>query len=506
MDNIKSFLLTSTILLASCFALVPSVSFAADKAVSVENSAQEKPKGKKKSNKNPEKKAAKKENSQQEKTAEANNTVSTDADDGSKIKEALEYVYQNHPQIKAQREALKAVDEGVSQAISGFRPDVSASYSIGRDRAGDSSQTWDYDDTRSRGLTVTQPIFNGGGTIAGFMTAKEKVKAARAELSATEQQVLLNAVVAYTDVVEKQSVLELNQKNVDVLQKQLDATNARFKAGELTVTDISQATARLARARSDERQALGDLEAAKATFKRTIGHDVDGKITMPPVPSGIPNSFSEAKEQARQNNPILEAARRNENAAENNVYVHGASILPSVNLQGTMTRADTGSSSAIGHLDSDAVKLNVSIPLYQSGAEWSRLREARNLAQQAKFNALDTNEAVVESVNIAWENYNTSKAIIASNKAALEAAETALDGVRKENEFGVRTILDVLDAEQEAFIARVGLIRAARAEKLQSYRLLAAIGKLTSRDLGLKVETENPKEHYNSVKYQLLGL
>ncbi len=426
--------------------------------------------------------------------------------DDTKFKEVLEYVYANHPKIKAQREALKVADEGVSQAVSGFRPDVSANLSKGRERTGNVAETWNYDNTKSRGLTVTQPIFSGGGTVASFLTAKESMRAARAELSATEQQVLYDAVVAYTDVVEKQSVLELNQQNVAVLQKQMDVTNARFKVGELTLTDVSQAKARLAGAQAGERQALGDLEASRATFRRTIGHDAESKVAMPSVPSGIPQSLNEAKELAQRNNPILKSARHSEKAASDNVYVHGATLLPNVSLQGTMSRSDGNSLSALNKIDQDSVKLNVSIPIYQSGAEWSRLREARNLAQQAKFNSLDTNESVVESVNLAWEAYNTSKAIIVSNEAAVSAAETALNGVRKENEFGVRTILDVLNAEQETFSARVNLIRAVRTEKIQAYRLLATVGKLTSKDLNLKTNIEDPKEHYDSVKYQLLGL
>ena len=431
--------------------------------------------------------------------------ANTDSDD-AKFKSALENVYSNHPQIKAEREALKVAEEGVSQAISGFRPDVSANFSKGRERVGNTAETWNYDDTKSRSLTVNQPIFSGGGTVASYMAAKNRMKAARDTLASTEQQVLFDAIVAYTDVVEKQSVLELNQKNVEVLQKQMDVTNAKFKVGELTLTDVSQAKARLALAQANERQALGDLEASHATYRRTIGYDVEGKIAMPDVPSGIPVSLGEAKEWAQYNNPILKAARHNEKAANNNIYVQGATILPSVSLQGSMVRSNGNSLSALDRVDQDAIKLNVSIPIYQSGAEWSRLREAKNLARQAKYNAMDTNESVVESVNLSWEAYNTSKAIIVSNEAAVEAAETALNGVRKENEFGVRTILDVLNAEQETFSARVNLIRAVRTEKLQAYRLLATVGKLTSNELKLNTQVEDPKERYNSVKYQLLGL
>lgn len=383
----------------------------------------------------------------------------------AKFISALEYVYANNPKIKAQREAVKVADEGVAQAVSGFRPNAAVNFGRGRERIGNAAETWDYDDAKSRSLTVNQPIFSGGGTVASFMSAKKRVKAARANLSAVEQQVIFDAIVAYTDVVEKQSVLELNEKNVEVLQKQMDVTNARFKVGELTITDVSQAKARLALSQANQRQALGDLEATKATFKRTIGYDVIDKIFLPSVPSGIPMSLEEAKDLAQSNNPALLTAHYNEQAANDDVYVRGSAILPTVNLQGTMSRADGNSLSALNKINEDAIMVNVSIPIYQSGAEWSRLREARNLAQEAKFNKLDTNMSVVENANISWEAYNTSKAIIVSNEAAVDAAETALNGVRKENEFGVRTILDVLNAEEETFSAKVNLVKATRTEK-----------------------------------------
>lgn len=426
-------------------------------------------------------------------------------DGNAGLKSALEFVYENNPKIKAQREALKIIDEGVNQALSGFKPSASANLSKGRGRIGDANDTWNYNNSKSRSLDVEQPIFSGGSSIAGFYTAKDKVKAARAELSALEQQVLYDAVVAYTGVVESQAVLELSQKNTDVLKHQMEVTQARFDVGELTQTDVAQAASRLAIAQANERQSLGDLEISKATFRHAIGYDVPDKITMPSVPQKLPETITQAKEIAGENSPILEAARHNKSAAENNVFVSGAALLPNVSLQGTMSRAD-GVSNNINSLDSDAIKLNISIPLYQSGAEWSRLRAARNAAEQAKFNEIDSNEAVAESVANAWESYRTATAIITSNDATVKAAQTALEGVHKENEFGIRTILDVLNAEQELFSAQVSLVKATRNEKIQAYRLLATIGKLTSKELELKTNAENPKEHYNNVKYQLLGL
>ena len=430
--------------------------------------------------------------------------TNTPASTDPQLKSALEFVYENHPALKAKREELKAIDEGVSQAISGFRPTVSANFSAGKLDTEYNYTPLNSYTPKSSSVTATQPIFNGGGTLASFYAAKDKMKAQRADLSALEQQTLYDAVVAYTDVVEKTAVLELNQKNTDVLKKQLIATKAKFDAGMLTITDVAQAESRLAAAQSSERQSLGDLAVTRAIFRRVIGYDAPSKVSLPPIPAGIPENIGQATEIARKNSPILESAKHAQKAAESNVFVNGATILPSVYLQGVMS--DTkGISPTVTQQKSNSITLNLSVSLYQSGAEWSRLRAAKNQAEQAKFNTMDTNAAVVESVTQAWEDFNTASAIIAANESEVKATDTALKGVQKENEFGTRTVLDVLNAQAEAFTAKVSLIKASRAEKVLAYRLLATIGKLTSDELKLQTEVPSPKEHYNDVKYQLLG-
>ncbi len=420
---------------------------------------------------------------------------------------ALVYAYQNQPQLKAEREALKITDEGVAQAVSGFRPTANANYTAGRGRNNDNDNTWFYSNSQQRGLTVNQPVFRGGSTVASYISAKDRVKAGRAQLEAIEQQVLLNAVIAYTDVVQKQSVLEVNQNNVDVLTRQLKATQARFDVGELTRTDIAQSQARLASAQAAERQALGDLAASQASFKRVIGYDAPSPILLPPVPNILPENIDQASLWAQQQNPTLEAARHLEKATASDVNVNTGAILPAVDVQGTMSRRDNATAGIFraGNNDNDQLLLNVSIPLYQSGAEWSRARAAKNVAQQAKFNAIDTQQSVMENVNRAWQDYNTAKAVIASNEQAVKAAQIALDGVREEHLYGTRTILDVLDTEQSFFTARVNLVSATVAEKQQAYRLLAAVGRLTAKDLKLAVDLIDPKSHYDKVKYQLIG-
>jgi outer membrane protein len=428
-------------------------------------------------------------------------------ENAEQFRNALASVYANHPQIKAEREAVKAADEAVSQAVSGFRPNIALGYERGRQRVNDANQRWEYGDISDKSLTVSQPIFNGGESLADFQAAKNRVKAARAQLLDTEQQVFSNAIVAYTDVVSKQLVLKLNQNNVEVLHKQFDATKARFDVGDLTRTDVSQSEARMAKAEADERQALGEYETAKVTFRRIVGYDPPDDLQMPPLPAKLPPSLIQASTLAQVANPSLEAAKFLERAASSDVMARTAAVLPDVTLQGSMSRGDRLSSfSGIRRNDDDSIVLNVSIPLYQSGAEWSRIRQARNQAQQARFATIDTHDAVVENVTRAWHDFHTAQAVITSTQESTKSAEVALEGVRQENQYGVRTILDVLNAEQEFFFAKVDLVRAQTAEKTQAYRLLATMGKLTAQDLGLPVTLYNPKEHYDSVKYQLIGL
>lgn len=420
------------------------------------------------------------------------------------LREAMAYVYEHHPQLMAEREKVKSIDESFAQAVSGFRPDVSADYGKGRERRSSNGAPWGYGDTETKGLTVTQPIFSGLDTVASMKSAKQRVKAARADLVALEQQLLFNVVVAYTAVVEAQSVLELTQNNVDVLDKQREATQLRFDVGELTRTDVSQSEARLAAAKADEQQAVGDLAIARADFERAVGYPPPEHVKMPQVPDAIPATLEEATTLARAASPVIEAARHREKAFASDINVQTGSLLPDVNLQGTMRRSE-GGNIFTSRYDTDAITLNVSIPLYQSGAEWSRLRQAKKVANQAKFSTMDTILAVQQDVTSAWQNYVTAQSVIVSTEAVIKASDTALEGVRVESDYGVRTVLDVLDAEQEFLNAKVNYVRATRNHKIQAYRLLASVGKLTAHELSLPVNLYEPKDHYNNIKYQLLG-
>ncbi len=412
---------------------------------------------------------------------------------------ALANVYDTHPQLKAQRETLEATDENVSQATSALRPNVGATYAYGRvGTQRDNSGT-----AETKALTATQPLFVGGA-LSGIKGAKQRVKAGQAQLTALEQQVLFDAVVAYSNVVNRLAVLQVNQNNVDLLNKQYLATKSRFEVGEITRTDMAQAQSRLATAKANERSSLGALDVDRATFRRVIGFDAPDSLKLPPAPADMPQSLEAAQQEATANEPTLSAAQELEKASKSDVSVYKGAILPSVNVAGSLRDVDN---STVGGVQgtSNAVTLNVTVPLYQSGAEYSRVRQAKDLAQRAKYVTMDTKNAVIETVTQAWENYVTAGAVITSNEEAVRAAKTAMNSIQQENKFGTRTILDVLNTQQDMVNAQVSLVNARVAERQASYSLLQAVGRLTAKGLHLPVDINDPNQHYDKVKYKLIG-
>lgn len=426
-------------------------------------------------------------------------------EDTDLFKDALSATYQNNPRIKAERQKLQGTDENVNQALSGFRPSAGITYDRGRKRTDFGGAGWNYADVNDTTIRAEQPLFRGFGTISSYRAAKQRVKAGQADLMAVEQAVLLQAITAYVDVVSNQSILELSRNNKDVLEKQLQASKDRFEVGEVTRTDVAQSEARLSQARTDVIESEGQLISAIAAFERTIGFKPEGALNLPDHAPELPASLQEALNQARDANPQLLSALRNYKASDYDITTNISTILPRVSLIGQMT--DQKSAGLLGNskLEQDSVIVNFQIPLYQSGAEYSRVREAKAIARQQKHNAMETELSVEEGVTRAWEDLETSIATITERNDQINAAEIALDGVKQEQEYGARTVLDVLDAEQELFSARTNLVRAQRDRTVATYNLLVTLGQLSPEALELGVASYDPNEHYEDVKWKPIG-
>jgi outer membrane protein len=443
------------------------------------------------------------------------------------LQEALALAYANNPTLLAARAQLRAVDENVPQALAGWRPTVvlsgAAGYAeatarqpavtpVARDRFGNvvdpggvrfSNYVDISRDTLNLNATITQPIFRGGRTVASTRRAENQVLAQRARLLATEQQVLLDVVNAYVNLIRIQEEVRLNTNNEQVLTRQLQATNERFRVGEITRTDVAQAESRLAGARAQRALAEGQLQSARATFQRLVG--VAPQRLVPPQPLTPPvRSQAEAGQLAAVNNPNVVAALFDEAAARDLVDVQFASLLPQVSVQGQVFRIDNNLQRGTRTTGSQ-VTANVSVPLYQGGAEHALVRQARQLAQQARQVVDDQRRAATQQASQAWETLASARAQVEANRAQIRAAEIALDGVQREAIVGSRTTLDVLNAEQELLNARVALVRALADVVNGSHALAAAVGRHTARDLALPVQLYDMEAYYRAVRDRWFG-
>ena len=423
------------------------------------------------------------------------------------LADALALAYETNPELAAQIAALRATNEGVPLALSGFRPTIEAFGSAGVEWQNvDPEPLSDPDELTtpgSIGITLSQPIFTAGRVDADVSSAENTVLSSRATLLIIEQSVLLAAATAFMDVVEAQAVLELNINNEDVLQRQLDATQDRFAVGELTRTDVSQAESRLAGAVADRIGAEGSLRTVRAEFERVIGMP-PGLLLAPQPLQGLPTSLDETVALAEQNDPAILQAVFAQRAAEDDIDVARSELYPTLSLEGSVSRSFEPSA-GIDTTDVATVTAQLRVPLYQSGAEYARIRQARELASQARIDIETSRRQAIETAVTAWEALTTARATIESFLSQVRSAEIALDGVQQEAQVGSRTVLDVLDAEQELLDARVSLVRSQRDEVVAGFAVLSAVGQLTARDLGLPVEYYNVEADYDAVRDALIG-
>ena len=309
-----------------------------------------------------------------------------------------------------------------------------------------------------------------------------------------EQSVLLDAATEHMNVIRDQAVLELNINNEQVLRRQLKATRERFKVGEVTSTDVHQAQARLARVTADRIQSEGDLVNSRAGFLNSVGEP----------PMDLPTSVMEAVKIAVNNDPNVIAAEFDERALQDNVDEVRGELLPTLSVEGTASRSFE-SSSEESRSDVYEAKAVLSVPLYQSGAVYSRLREAKQDAAEQRLKTDQAQRDAAENSTIAWQALQTARARIVSYVIEVEAAQTALDGVKHEATVGSRTTLDVLDAEQELLDASVNLVRAERDEMVAIFELKTAMGQMTASLWNLPVRFYNPDAHYREIRNKWFG-
>src|SRR5262245_11313621 len=384
---------------------------------------------------------------------------------------ALVLAYQNNPTLNAQRASVPATDEGVPEALAGYRPRVTFNGSVGSlytDTLGKSA-TLNPDYTqlsgtvtpRNYGLTATQTLFNGFQTPNRTRQAESQVQAAREALRVTEQATLLNAVTAYMNLLRDAAILDLQRRNVEVLQEQLRQTRDRFNVGEVTRTDVAQSESRLAAGRSQVLSAEATYTASVATYRQVIGVQPGRLAPGSPVDRFSPNTQAASIGVGTATHPAVTSAQYGVDAALLQVKVAEGALYPTLALQGNVQQSYETSLLGLKTFNASLIG-QLTVPIYQGGAEYSLIRQAKETLGQRRLDLDTARDQVRQSVVQAWGQLEAAKANIEATQAQVQAAEIALNGVREEARVGQRTTLDVLNAQQELVNARVALVSAQR--------------------------------------------
>ncbi len=423
------------------------------------------------------------------------------------IFEAMGSAYTNNPTLQAQRAYVRAVDENVAIAKSGYRPTLSVvgSYSDSHVH-NDVVEVQDgYDE--SVAAVVNQPIFNGFSTRNSVKAADAAVKAEQSNLYNVEQQVLLSASTAYLNVLRDESIVKLQKNNEKLLKKRMEETKERFNVGEVTRTDVSQSEARYSQARSDRIAAEGNLAASKAVYVQVIGHEPEGLEEPVGIADMFPKSIEDAVNYARSNNYALKAAKDALNAQSYTVAANTGALLPQVNFEATAARGQTQSyTTKDPETNSFKWGVNMTVPLYDAGENRAKIRQSKYKKWQAQEAVMEAERNMVSSVSSNWEYMVSNQAKIASVKDQIRAYAIALDGVQQEEALGNRTVLDVLDAYQSLLNSNVEEVQARRDYYVSGMQLLLSMGRLTAKDLNLSVDLYNAEEHSEKTAGRWLSL
>ncbi|BDI59823.1 TolC family outer membrane protein [Qipengyuania nanhaisediminis] len=412
------------------------------------------------------------------------------------LREALAAVYNSNPTLEGARASQRASDEDVNvQRALGLPSATATATHIEFLRKSANSFT-----APSRNLGINAqlqvPIYSGGAVRNGIAAARERVEAGRADLRATESAIFAQTVAAYMDVLRAEALAQLADNQVDVLRVTFESTSDRFEIGDLTRTDVAQAQSRFALAEGDLRTAISNLVAARETYIELVGRAPVDLQAPPPLP-GLPQTAGEAVATALENNPDLIAAKERADAAGYDYEVAGSGRLPTVGLFANYDYSDffgtLGGPIASDFAQSETTAnagVRVTIPLFQGGLPAARQRQAGARESAALEQVIATERRVIQQTRAAYASWRASNAVIASSLAAVEAAELSLEGVRAGNSIGNRTIIEVLNAEQELLSARAQLVTARRNAYVAGFSLLAAMGRAEARDLNL--ETGGP--------------
>ena len=427
------------------------------------------------------------------------------------IEAALVRAYQSNPQLNAQRATVRATDENVPQALSGYRPKVaitaSAGYQYG-DALSNFGTAIDFHGATpptSVGATATQTIYNGNQTANKTRAAESQVSGAREGLRVLEQTILLAAATIYMDYLRDAAIVEVQRSNVRVLEQTLKQTRDRFNVGEVTRTDVAQSEAQLAAGKTQLLAAEATLTTTKANFRRIIGNEPEALAPGSPVDRFLPATLPGAVELSLIENPNVTAAMYGIDVSYLQVKLNEGALLPTVTMQASVQQAYQQNVTSPRTFSASALA-QLSVPIFQGGAEYALIRQSKETVAQQRLVLEQTRDQTRANTVTAWGQLVAGKAQVASAQSQVTASEIALNGVREEAKAGQRTTLDVLNAQQALVNARVALVTAQHDRVVASYAVLTAVGRLSPQVLNLPTNVYDPSVHYQQVRDSWYGV
>ena len=422
---------------------------------------------------------------------------------------ALVKAYVGNPDLNQQRAGVRATDENLPRATAGWRPTAGVTGQFGYnylDTVQPGSRLHGSTAPTSVGLTVTQNLFNGDRTLNGVRQAESNIFGSREFLRNTELNTLQNGATAYMNVLRDTAILDLRRNNIVVLEEQLRQTRDRFNVGEVTRTDVAQAESSLATGRSDYFTAQANLQTSIANFRQVIGEEPRRLEPARTIESLLPRNLNSAVQLALAEHPVIQAAFHAVDAAALQVKLVEGELYPSLNIVGNVQHQTAYLGIHNATFLNGSVVGQLSVPIYTGGEVYARARQAKESLGQARLQADLQRDAVRAGVVSTWGQLESARAVIQSSRAAVKAAEIALEGVREEAKVGQRTTFDVLFQQQVLLNARVTLVTAQRDRVVASYAVMGAIGRLSAANLNLNVTRYDPTVHFDQVKDKWIGL
>jgi outer membrane protein len=430
--------------------------------------------------------------------------------------DAIDLAYKTNPTLQQQRATQRALDEEYVQALAQIRPTLSASAADNYQRLSENTYTYQpgafSTQYQNAGVNLTQPLYTGGAATQAIRAAERDVQQGRQQLRAVEAQIMGTVVQSYMDVIRDAEALRINQENLTVLQQQLQETTAEFDVGQLTRTDVSQAEARLAASQASLSAAQAQLQISRANYAQVVGQ-APGELAPPPALPGVPSTFDAALDVAQQSNPNLLAAQYAEEAARSRVGQARAAYRPTVSATAGFQwqrypigseEIETGAGPLVYTPNPEqrtlSASIGVSVPLYSGGQRGSKVRQALQQDNEAIYSVEGQRRVVLQSVSQDWAQVTSTHAQTVSNEAQVKAATVAAEGERQEAQAGLRTTIDVLNAEQELRNAQLQLVDSRHDEYVAAAQLLAAMGRLEARNLNPGAPVYDPRRNFDRVR------